>query len=220
MSIFCYKKLEAPKRICFLIKNARIEKGLTIEQAEEKTRVPKKYLEAIEECKFNLLPKAKSHRIAYIKKYCELLELDEHQYLTKFFEQEGLEDIDQVHPHTEVDKLYQKSISIWARNIIIVLTVVCFALYLIWQIRGVLQPPKLEVYFPQDGYVSETSHIKIEGFTEKETHITINGKEIKPDEQGNFQAEIDLTKGINTINIIASKKHGKQNNIIRNIIVK
>jgi hypothetical protein len=36
---------------------------------------------------------------------------------------------------------------------------------------------------------------------------------------GHFSGQVDLSEGINTINIVASKKHGKTTAITRNIIV-
>jgi hypothetical protein len=39
-------------------------------------------------------------------------------------------------------------------------------------------------------------------------------------EQGHFETKVDLTTGLNTITILATKKHGKTTAITRHIVVK
>jgi len=106
------------------------------------------------------------------------------------------------------------------RAVALMSLVIGFLGYLIFQINGILHPPKLVVYMPAEGYVSSRLIIAVQGETEKEVKLQVNGKEIIANEQGKFEAEVDLSNGVNTITISAIKKHGKTATVTRHVIVK
>lgn len=218
MSIFCFKKIAPAEKICCQIKKIREEKKITLEQASKDTKISIKYLTAIEECRFSDLPRTRVHRKAYIKKYGKYLGLNENNLSNKFNAEEGLDSI--KNKQTDITKTLQtESISIWLRNALTGIFVILFLVYAIWQIQGILQPPKLIVYSPPEGFVTTAMSILVEGNTNKENKVMVNGQEIMVGNDGHFSGQIDLSKGINTINIVASKKHGKTTSITRNIIV-
>ncbi|MCF6137177.1 helix-turn-helix domain-containing protein [Pseudalkalibacillus berkeleyi] len=57
------------------LKDARISKGLSYEELQEKTKIQKRYLQAIEEGEYGVLPGAFYAR-AFIKNYAEAVDLD------------------------------------------------------------------------------------------------------------------------------------------------
>ncbi len=64
------------------LKEARENKKLTIEQAFAKTRIDKKFLSAMEEGNFSLLPEV--YIKAFVKEYAKSLELDEKEIVRKY----------------------------------------------------------------------------------------------------------------------------------------
>ncbi len=186
----------------------------------EETRVPLKYLEAMEEGNYAKLPPAKAFRLAYIKEVTSALNLN-YQDCLEQIEREGiLKNPPTVHTGRYIKLFPFSSLSIFARNILAVSFVFLFAVYLIWQVRGVLEPPKLTVYSPIEGYVATQKNTLVEGETEKESRLTVNGKDIMVNEQGKFQTRIDLTDGVNTIVVEATKKHGKTTRVTRHLVAK
>ena len=177
-------------------------------------------MQALEECNFSALPSTSAHRLAYIKKYANFLSLDEKKVLNKFTKDEGLENVKTNILVGKQKNLTIGSLFVLARNIFIILALISFFSYAIWQIRGVLRPPTLVVYSPPEGFVTASLGVIVEGYTDKETRVTVNGQEIMVGENGRFSTNIDLSKGINTINIVANKKHGKTTIITRNIIAR
>lgn len=217
MSLFCSKKLEAPRRISERLKKAREEQGLTLEQVSQKTHIGLNYLSAIENNCFAELPKAKAFRLAYIKTFAEAVGEDGKLLGSQFgreFEDEekgdrGLRQVKDVHVY---------SLSNILKNIASAAAVVVFMAYLVWQVRGILEPPKLIVYTPVDGYVTSHLFTLVQGETGEECQLTINGQEVRVSEKGQFEFSIDLSNGLNTIVISATKKHGKTTTITRHVV--
>lgn len=69
-------------------------------------------------------------------------------------------------------------------------------------------PPTLEVSKPQNGesFLGSNKYINIEGETDKDNQITINGRFAVVNSEGKFTQKIKLEEGENVINIIATDK--------------
>ncbi|MCX6781852.1 MAG: helix-turn-helix domain-containing protein [Candidatus Magasanikbacteria bacterium] len=221
MSIFCFKKLNPPKpRLGQKLREARETFGVNVSTAAHAIRVPAKYIEALEKNHFNELPKAKVFRQNYLKEYAKFLHLDEEAIATQFMNENGFKGLDVVHPKQSVRNAPLFSISILARNLLIACFILLFAGYLAWQVKRVLEPPRLIVYNPAEGITMTERTVAVQGETEKECKLAINGQEIMPDEKGRFNLQVDLSDGLNTIVITATKKHGKISTVTRHIVVK
>jgi transcriptional regulator with XRE-family HTH domain len=219
MAVFCHNKLNTPEYLGAKFRKTREEKGLTLEDLEKITHIEKKYLVAIEKGRYSLLPKTKAHRFAYIREYCQALDLDCKKFLEQFKEETRHEKINNT-PIASYQKFYLTSISIFLRNIFILLLVAAFFTYIGFQIKGILTPPKLIILSPIEGQAITGLTVVVQGETEKESRLTVNGKEIMINEKGQFESLIDLSEGLNTIIISATKKHGKTTTIIRHVVTK
>ncbi len=220
MTIFCYKKVIPPMRLGEKFKKTREEKNFDKKTFLHLTQIPEKYLLAIEEGTYDLLPKAKAHRLAYIRSIAKVLEMPVAECIVQFEKEAGLNNADLAHPLRNIRLFPFASISIFLRNLTVGGLVVLFAGYLVWQVKGVLQPPYLAVFTPAEGNVVSTPRTNIQGETEKESRLTVNGQDIMVNEQGKFSTEIDLGGGVNTIQISATKKHGKTTTIVRHVVVR
>lgn len=220
MAVFCLKKLEPMVRVGERLKKMRSQQNLSLEDISKKTRIPLKYLEAIELARFKELPSAKAHRLAYVREYAEALGLNPAIFLYQFSQESNLNNEPTTHPRRTLKFWPLNSLSNILRNVSAGVLLVGFVSYLLWQVGGILQPPKLFVFSPNDGSVSNKLSTTIQGETEKEVHLTVNGKEAMPNDKGKFEIALDLSNGVNTINISAIKKHGKTTTVIRHVIVK
>jgi cytoskeletal protein RodZ len=220
MTVFCYKKLDKAMRLGDRFKKIREDRGLDLVSMSKLTRIPIKYLTALEDGHYSRLPKAKAHRLAYVREIAKTFQLSIAECLEKFENEFGLADTDRDHPSKGIQLFPFASISIFIRNIAAISLVFVFAGYLTWQVRGILQPPHLAIFSPTEGFVALSPRTTIEGKTEKESKLTINGADVMVNEQGVFSADIDLSPGVNTIQISATKKHGKTTTITRHVVVK
>ncbi len=220
MSVFCQKKLDPPVRVCTRLKKTREDLGLSLAELETKTHIPQKYLEAIENCAFDQLPKANVYRIAYLREYARAVGLNPKTVIYQFTREDGLGDIKNTHPHRHIKFFPFMSFSFIARNITVVVLILLFVGYLVWQIKGIIEPPKLIVYTPLEGFITSNMRVLVQGETDKECKININGQAVMANEQGQFSTNIDLTNGVNSIIIASAKKHGKTTTITRHVVAK
>lgn len=220
MAVFCLKKLEPLIRVGERLKKTRQQQKLSLEDISKKTRIPIKYLEAIESARFKELPQAKAHRLAYIRQYAETLNLNPASFLHQFSQESDLYNYKPAHPLRVLRLWRMSSLSNLFRYVALGVLTVGFVSYLSWQVNGILQPPKLAVFSPIEGYISNKPVAIVQGETEKEVRLTVNGKEAMANNQGRFEVPIDLSNGVNTITISAIKKHGKTTMVTRHIIVK
>lgn len=80
-----------------LLKKARIEKGISLDQLQETTKIRKTYLEAIEEENYKILP-GNFYVRAFIKSYAEAVGLDQEQVLRMYHNVIPSTNLDAVEP--------------------------------------------------------------------------------------------------------------------------
>jgi transcriptional regulator with XRE-family HTH domain len=220
MSIFCYKNLAPAIRLGKLLKAKRKKLKLSVAKIAALTYVQPKYVQAIEQGCYHNLPPTKAHRLAYIRSFAAAVGLDTSDCLNQFDWEEGLNDAPSIHPKRNVKLFPFASVSIFLRNSLVIVLALFFVGYLGWQVKGILRPPHLAIYAPLEGYITSQPAALVQGETEKESGLKVNGQEVMVNEQGQFETKIDLSEGVNTITIEATKKHGKTTTEVRHLIVK
>lgn len=85
-----------------LLKEAREEKGFTLDNIQEKTKIQKRYLVAIEQDDFSALP-GKFYARAFIKEYAEAVDLDPDVVLANFKEEKDIPEEEPV-KYTRLDR--------------------------------------------------------------------------------------------------------------------
>lgn len=218
MAIFCRKQLSSPVRCNEKIKQARDHAGLSLDRLAEKTGIAKKYLENLENANYRLLPPAKAYRLAYLKTIAAVLNLDYKNLAYNFKNENGLDDCDPKKNDADGYSSFQP-LSLIARNSAIALLIIFFSGYLIWQVRGIMAPPKLTIYSPLEGFVFSRPAALVEGETDRECRLLVNGQEVNVNEKGKFSTDISLTRGLNTITVSSSKKHGKTTVLTRHVVM-
>lgn len=217
MSVFCYKNLDTARHLGAELKEAREKKQLSLNEVEQLSFIPLKYIQALEAGNFLQLPKGRAHLKAYLHKLCELYNLNFENIIYKFRCEDGFKHS----PHNQFSKKtsHLNHNFLWARNLSLALFVLFFVSYLGFQIHGITTPPKLVIFTPIEGQVSARSEISVQGATDKECHLEANGQEIKVDEKGQFNTTILLSDGVNTLTLSTTKKHGKTTTLVRHIVV-
>lgn len=103
-----------------------------------------------------------------------------------------------------------KSAPIYIRFSIIFLTIAGILTYIIFNTRIFIEGPKVNITFPENGYVANESIIYIEGDTHNTSRITVNDRDISIDEKGYFRTPVILNDGLNYILIEANDRFKRQ----------
>ncbi|HLD31295.1 MAG TPA: helix-turn-helix domain-containing protein [Patescibacteria group bacterium] len=223
MSIFfCKKNLCPPRRVCFHLRALREKSGLSLEALAKKTKIPQEYLCALEACRFDKLPPGQVYQKNFLRRYAEALGANPDPLVRQY-----------VWEETSKEKMggeERKKESWWdgisgylpsiLRVVVVGLVVLSLIFYLGWQIKNIVTPPELFVYAPLEGFVTDNYVLAVRGQTGQEVEVSINGKQIRNNEQGQFEEVINLSPGLNTIVVEAKKKHGKVTSITRHVVLK
>ena len=124
-----------------------------------------------------------------------------------------------THPRTSIPRTHLIGVPQMIRIALASVVVVSLTLYLVFELKRIFAPPTVTLLAPQDGYSTTDNRIVLEGKTEPEVLLRINGKDLSPDSTGAFKDTIDLQEGVNTLKIIARKKHSDTIEITRRIFV-
>lgn len=221
MSVTFFKKktLTVTKRICLLLKEAREAKGLSLEDMVGKTKISKQHLKALEECRFRDLPTAVVYQKNFVRAYVEALDLNPAPFLSQYLEEEKVK-FKIKHPHRMIRQKWFGNLPSLLRFGAVILVMLVVGVYLGFQIKRIIEPPKLILYSPPEGYIAEVPSVLVQGETDREVRVYLNGQEIKNNEQGQFKELIDLSLGVNTIVITVEKKHGKKTSETRHVVLK
>lgn len=220
-ALFKKKELEPCKRVCLRLKQLREEHMVSLAEMAARTNISRQHLEAIETCDFKKLPDGVIYHKNFVRRYLEALGIDPAPYITQFQEEET-----QNIPHPKkgtprrISFLQFGNLPATIRLCAIAVVMLIFVGYLGYQVKRIVEPPALTLVSPQNGMVSDQQSILVQGTTEQEALITINGEAIQNSEHGTFEQLIDLSPGLNTITIVAQKKHGKTTQETRYIVLR
>ena len=95
-----------------------------------------------------------------------------------------------------------------------------FAWFLTRQLMGFTGAPVLYIDEPRQNTVSVVPIIRVRGITEKESQLTVNGREITMNGNGAFDAEIELMPGVNALQFTEQNRFGKISQETRYVVVK
>lgn len=205
------RKIKTPKSLGDTLKNARKKKEITLDQAEEETKVRTRYLEALEENRFDDLPES-VYTLGFLAKYAEFLELDKDRLMAQFNEERGRN-------HTSSRLMVERRLKepffqITSRFFVIASIVLALAGilgYIGYSVHNLTAPPNLEISSPSSEQILNTDRVEIIGKTDEGVTIMINNEPVYIDEKGNFRQEVKLAPGLNSFEIRAINNLKKEN---------
>ncbi len=213
MVAFTTKRITKSKTLGEKLREARLDRGLPLEKAAKDLNIAFKYLEALENNRLGDLP-GKTYLKNYLRDYSCYLHLD-------FGE---LWDEAKISTQKEAKKfqaIHGRHFFVWSKflsRLAAAFVIIILLVFIGWKISDIFRPPSLVISEPSDGYITSTSQIMLRGLSAKEAEITINNKAVFVDNQGKFEAAVDLQKGLNLIKISASKRYSREKDIILRIL--
>jgi cytoskeletal protein RodZ len=209
-------KSENKKNLAEFLKERRQAKNLSLEKLSDLTKIMVYYLEALEAGQFEKLP-ASVYRTGIFKRFAKFLEVDENEIIQMY--QQDVQSVE-MSPNKNIIKPQKSSYFVLTpRKLAIffgVLLLVLLFIYLYYQFNFLVGPPNLAVD-PKEDMIIQQESLTIKGKTDNGVSLTINGENVYVASDGSFSKEVQLTSGINVIEIKAVNNFGKSTKIIRQI---
>ena len=203
------------------LQEVRLEKGLSLEEVSENTKIKKTFLEYIEKGEYNKLPSV-SYAQGFVRNYAKFLGLKEKEILALFRREFDEDKAYRVLPKGFESKEDFPTSRFKARQtvFIIVLIFVFFVLYIVFQYRYAFLNPPLELISPSQTQNIVSSRVEITGKTDPNSTVYVNEALVTVDSNGNFSKTISVFPGKSILDVKAINKFGRTTEIKRSVEVK
>lgn len=197
----------------------RKEARLTLSELSAMTKIQKSYLKAFETNAFHKLPDPIYAR-NYLKTLARALGGEEAYYLDQFEQERGTCDVINKHQaprqRTRATSLFVTSR--FAHLCLFILLIGSLVTYIGIEVKTIITPPHLSISSPMDGTLTPDATVMVKGKTDKGASIKINGQTVLLSQDGSFEKEIALERGVNVLQIDGAKRYSHTATLYRRII--
>jgi cytoskeletal protein RodZ len=212
ISGFSKKKIKSEKTLGELLKSTRQKKEITLEDAETVTKVKLKYLKALEENNWDILPLDVYTR-GFILSYSKLLNIKKDEVLS-LFETEALlhrrrqnSELSYNRSFRDIKFLITPKLLAYSALSLFVLTMVG---YIVFQITSFAGLPSLEIITPANNIVVDQDSIDMSGLTDPDAIVKVNDENVPVTQEGRFISTLRLHRGVNVLKVKAINKTKKE----------
>ncbi len=199
-----------------MLRRAREQKKISLEQLEKRLRIRTRFLEAIEHNDWQLFG-SKIYISGIIKSYAQEVGVDAKKALVFF--RRDYEHVEDMTLKKRVPNTMLRSASKVYSYIVFFGIGVIFLAYFGYQLSIFLLPPRITIVSPTEKSFKRRERITVTGRTEKEAVITIFGTRVYPNENGVFSYDLPLKIGTNQIVIEAIGANGKKSVIMKEFVL-
>lgn len=195
-----------------VLKNKRELLKKSLERVSADTKIQKRFLIYIENNQFEYFD-SEVFLTGFIKIYAKYLDLDTSKVLALYRRSNPNKtprNTSNKKDDPKPSKKLKKKPTLEPKLIITILLgifLLAIFTYIGFQIYKFQRPPSLEITSPAADSEVQTEDILVEGETDSESIIEINGTAVETNEQGEFSYEVTLKEGLNTITVKARKNN-------------
>jgi len=206
------------KTVGTIFKEARIAKNLTLEDVEKVTKIRAKFLDAIEQDAYQLLP-SPIYAKGFVKNYGDYLGLDSTRVMAFFRRQTVDIKRSAILPRKSEDIKSNELRITPSRFIALIIGafIIVFLVYFGFQYQKLYMPPTLTITTPTQESMVKEKKLDIFGTTNPDATVTVNGVNVTVRSDGRFFTQINLDLGVNTITILATSRFGKTTTVVRKV---
>ena len=195
------------KTVGELLFTARKTQNLSIEKLSHITKIDPEHIKNLENNQYNQLPPATFIK-GFIRNISSVLNLNANE-LVAIFRRDYLSPKSNIPLISTKKNTIRKKIQISPQLSIAIISFLVFTLYLGFQLRAWLVPPKLEVSQPQPKAVA-VSPLVVEGRTDSGSMIEINQDiPLQPDPSGYFITNISLSPMELDLEVTSTNRFGR-----------
>lgn len=207
---FLIRQLNSHQHLGEKLKALRKEANVTLSDMVERTKIRKVYLKRLESGAYDKLPDPIYTR-NFLKIYLRVLGAEETYFLDLYEQERGTCDFVKKAclPRQRAGTLRFLVTSRLLKMGLFAGVALSILFYLGFQVYTILTPPKLVIFDPTDGLMTNDATISVSGQVEKGSHVQINGVEVLLTNIGKFSYEVALERGLNVIKIEGSKRYSR-----------
>ncbi len=199
------------------LRKLRNERRISLGEVSRVTRIQVKYLEYLEEGRFDKLPVDVYVR-GFLRSYAEFLAVDENVLIKLYEKEKGIKNnLDKSKKKDDFGKkpkpINISSFVFTPKIIVISITTILFlagVFYIYHELGQFASTPRLVVLDPQQNAMVNGNSVSVEGVTDKDAQLSINGQPVLVNDDGRFDENVTLQSGENTINVEAVNRFGKE----------
>lgn len=220
---FKAKAIKPTKTVGQRLKAARKKRELSLEDAERLTKVKLKYLEALEEDRHDLLP-TEVYSLGFLRCYGETLGLDTSLLLDQYLHERQAvktaknQPADLLAPARRLKGPYFLVTPKTLLTVGSISLVVGLIAYILIGVHQFLAPPSLAINDPDPEARITANRVVVDGTTDPAVTLLINGELVTVQSSGRFKREIVLLPGLNTLEIVATNRLGRETRAVRKIL--
>lgn len=219
--VFVMRKLDdIPETLAEKLRALRRTQAVSLPMLEERTRIQKRYLEALERGRYDELPEPMYTR-NFLRAYARALGADEQYFLELYEEEVGQTDLLGPHrlPRMRVRKGRFFVFSRVTTGLALALPALVIVAYLLWQTSSLLKPPEVVITSPADGSAVQSALLQVAGYvTDDDVTVTVNGDTVVVDQALHFETEVDLIRGFNVVTVEAKRRYSRSSTLYRRIV--
>jgi len=203
------------KTIGQIINSARISKNISIKKLEDVTKIKAEFIESIEKNKWHALPTF-STILGFVKTLASALGIDPKMAVAVLKRDYPPKKLN-INPKPDVSSefVWQPKFTFVIGTLVVILLVLG---YLGFQYKKFVSPPSLSVDSPKENQVISGNSVLVFGTTDGDVKLTIDNQPVLVGDDGKFSTSIGVTETTNEIDIIATSRSGKINEVKRKII--
>lgn len=202
------------------LKETRLQKGLSIDQVSQGTKIRPKFITAIEKGEYDSLP-SPAYAQGFVRNYAEFLGLSTNEVLALFRREFDEEKAYKVLPEGFSKQREFPVIKVRIQRAVYVLIGVFLLLggFLLYQYRSAFFDPSLTVSSPKEGSITSLQ-VTVQGKTEPSATVMVNTVPVAVDDEGTFTKRVTLFPGKETIEVRSKNRFGRESVVERRIEVK
>ncbi|HLC89580.1 MAG TPA: helix-turn-helix domain-containing protein [Patescibacteria group bacterium] len=225
MTGFRLKKITNPPTLGEKLRNVRNNLGLNLKEVSGATNIAMKYLNALEAGDYFNLP-GEAYAKSFLKVYSAFLGQDAREFVAIYETEQKIYAKTQKNqngkfnqPVKIVSSAHLMVTPRVIRSAIVGALALAILVYLGIKMVKVITPPLLIIDQPTENLITNDNFVEVAGRVRPETTLEINGTRVFADQFGEFKETIDLQAGVNIIEIVAEKRHGKQTKKYLQVVV-
>lgn len=210
MKDFQNRNIYAGKSLGERLHMYRKKNHLTLEKAEEETKVRLKYLIALEKGNFATLPED-VYTVGFLTRYADFLGAPKEELVNLYYAERG--DSGQSRTIIPKSRIKEKRIYLTPRIMallgVVLLLLVIFG-YIFYSVKNFTSAPNLEISSPVAESIINQDSVEIVGKTDIGATLKINEQVVLIDENGNFKETVKLQPGINNLEVRVTNRLKKE----------